>query len=140
MTEEFDAEEWLEVAEVCCDRIAGVDQEALLRTALNRAYYAALMCVKHRLERIHGPGAVPQVRTHAAILFAVRSGGRQFRDIHEGLQALQARREAADYELRSEPLGWSLVHALVGRSRDLIRRHIKALPDAEFRTLVLPPR
>jgi hypothetical protein len=42
---DFNAEEWLEVAEVCCDRIVGVDQEALLRTALNRAYYAALLCV-----------------------------------------------------------------------------------------------
>jgi hypothetical protein len=47
---DFDAEEWLEVAEVCCDRIAGVNQEALLRTALNRAYYAALLSVKRRIE------------------------------------------------------------------------------------------
>jgi len=137
---DFDAEEWLEVAEVCCDRIAGVNQEALLRTALNRAYYAALLCIKRRLERIHGPGAVPQVRTHAAILWAVRSGGRPFRYIHKSLQALQARREAADYELRSAPLIWDRVHTQVRFSRDLIRRHIKALPDAEFRRLVLPRR
>jgi hypothetical protein len=135
---DFDAEEWLEVAEVCCDRIAGVSQEALLRTALNRAYYAALLCVKRRIEGVHGRSAVPQVRTHAAILSAVRSGGHNFRYIHKSLRALQARREAADYELRSELLGWSMVHGLVGRSRELIRRHIKALPDAEFRRLVLP--
>jgi hypothetical protein len=83
---------------------------------------------------------VPQVRTHVAILLAVRSGGHTFRYIHKGLQALQARREAADYDLRSEPLGWSMVHGVVGRSRELIRIHIKGLPDAEFRRLVLPRR
>src|SRR4051812_46911628 len=131
----FNAEEWLEVAEVCCDRIVGVDQEALLRTALNRAYYAALLCVKRRIERVQGRGAVPQSRTHAAILDAVRSGGARFSDLYEGLQGLRAQREAADYELRSEPLAWSAVHAQVGRSRDLIRRHVKALPDAEFHML-----
>ena len=132
---DFDAEEWLEVAEVCCDRIVGVDQEALLRTALNRAYDAALLCIKRRIERVQGPGAVPHSRTHAAILNAVRSGGARFSDLYEGLHALRVQREAADYELTSKPLVWSRVHAQVGRSRDLIRRHIKALPDTEFRRL-----
>jgi len=132
---DFDAEEWLEVAEVCCDRIVGVDQEALLRTALNRAYYAALLCVKRRIERVQGPGAVPHSRTHAAILNAVRSGGARFSKIYEGLRTLRAQREAADYELRSKPLAWSVVHTQVGLSRELIRRHVKALPDAEFHML-----
>jgi hypothetical protein len=132
---DFDAAEWLEVAEVCCDRMVGVDQEALLRTALNRAYYAALMCVKRRIERVQGRGTLPHSRTHAAILNAVQSGGAQFSDLYEGLRALRALRETADYELTAEPLVWSRVHAQVGRSRDLIRRHIKALPDAEFRRL-----
>lgn len=137
---DFDAEEWVEVAELCCDRIHGISQEALLRTALNRAYYAALLCLKRRIERVHGRGAVPRTRTHAAILSTVRSGGTRFSDILKDLRALQARRESADYELRSEPLAWSIVHAHVSRSRELIRSRIKALPDAEFRTLVLPPR
>jgi hypothetical protein len=136
---DFDPEGWLEVAEVCCDRIAGVDQEALLRTALNRAYYAVLLCVKRRIEAVHGRGAVPRLQTHAAILKAMRSGGSLFSDIHEGLRALKAHREAADYEFRSEPLAWSMVHAQVGRSRQLIRRRIKALPDSEFRRLVISP-
>jgi len=136
----FDAEDWLEVAEVCCDRIPGVDQEALLRTALNRAYYAALLCVKWRIEGVHGRGAVPRSRTHFAILAAIRSGGTRFSDIHKALRALQALRDAADYDLRSKPLPWSVVHAQIGRSRELIRRHIKALPDAEFRRLVIPRR
>ena len=137
---DFDPEDWLEVAEVCCDRIAGVDQEALLRTALNRAYYAALLCVKRRIERVHGLGAVPTFRTHAAILEALRSGGSRFSDVYEGLGRLQALRNAADYELRLKPLLWSRVHMQVGLSRELIRRRIKALPDAEFRRLALPSR
>jgi len=132
---EFDSEEWLEVAEICCERIEGVGQEALLRTALNRAYYAALLCVKRRIERVHGRGSVSGPRTHAAILGAIRSGGIRFAEILRDLRALQALREAADYELRSEPLVWNTVHAQIGRSRTLIRQHIKALPDAEFRRL-----
>ncbi|MFL5382538.1 MAG: hypothetical protein ACJ8GN_08520 [Longimicrobiaceae bacterium] len=135
---EFDAEEWLEVAEICCERIDGVDQEALLRTALNRAYYAALLCVKRRIERVHGRGSVSGFRTHAAILGAVQSGGSRFLEILKVLRSLRARREAADYEFRSEPLAWSMVHKQVGRSRALIRQRIKALPDAEFRRLVIP--
>jgi uncharacterized protein (DUF433 family) len=134
---EFDAEEWLEVAEICCEQIKGVGQEALLRTALNRAYYAALLCVKRRIERVHGRGSVSGSRTHAAILGAIRSGGTRFSEILKDLRALQALREAADYELRSEPLAWNMVHARVGRSRALIRQHIKALPDAAFRRLVI---
>jgi hypothetical protein len=37
--------------------------------------------------------------------------------------------------LRSEPLHWNTVHSQVRFSRDLIRRDIKALPDAEFHRL-----
>jgi hypothetical protein len=70
----FDPEEWVEVGEMCCDRIPGISGEALLRTALNRAYYAVLMCVKQRIEQAHGKGAVPRFQTHAAILRAVHSG------------------------------------------------------------------
>jgi hypothetical protein len=125
----------VEVAEVCCDRIEGITAEALLRTALNRAYYAVLLCVKRRLEQVHGEGAVPQFQTHAAILDAVRSGGSEFIDIRDGLRSLQALREKADYELRSAPLMWNMVHTQVRFSRWLIRSRIKALPDAEFRGL-----
>ena len=131
----FDPEEWAEVAEMCCDRIPGIGAEALLRTALNRAYYAVLLCVKRRLEQVHGQGAVPQFRTHAAILDAVRSGGSAFTALRDGLRSLQALREKADYELRSAPLIWGEVHTHVQLSRSLIRTRIKALPDAEFRRL-----
>src|SRR6476660_7110435 len=109
----FDPDGWLEVAEVCCDTIEGVDSEALLRTALNRAYYAALLSVKRRIELVHGRNALPKFRTHAAILDATRSGGSLFFKIYKGLQALRAMRENADYELRSEPLVWTAVHAQV---------------------------
>jgi hypothetical protein len=129
---------WVEVAEVCCDRIPGIAAEALLRTALNRAYYAVLLCVKRRLEQVHGDGAVPQFQTHAAILDAIRSGGSGFIDIRDGLRSLQSLREKADYELRSAPLIWNMVHTQVRFSRNLIRTRIKAVPDAEFRRLVLP--
>jgi hypothetical protein len=99
-----------------------------------------LLSVKRRLEQAHGQGAVPRFQTHAAILGAVNSGGSQFKDIRDGLQSLQSLREQADYELRSAPLRWGVVHSQVRLSRNLIRKHIKALPDAEFRRLVLPRR
>jgi hypothetical protein len=136
----FDPEHWLAVAEACCEPIVGLDEEALLRTALNRAYYAALLSVKQRIEAAQGSKAVPRAGTHAAILGALRVGGPHFLRIHDGLQRLRRRREAADYELRSEPLVGTRVHAHVSRSRELIRRSIKALPDAEFRRLTLPQR
>src|SRR3954451_19702573 len=97
----FDPEEWVEVGELCCDRIPGISGEALLRTALNRAYYAVLLCVKRRIEQARGTGAVPRFQTHAAIRGAVDSGGSRFKDIRDGLRLLQALREQADYELRS---------------------------------------
>jgi len=136
----FDPDAWLEVAEVCCDTIEGVDAEALLRTALNRAYYAALLSVKRRIESVHGRNALPKFRTHAAILEATKSGGNQFLEIYKSLQVLRAMREAADYELRSEPLYWNAVHSQVRFSRDLIRGYIKTIPDTAFRRLVLPRR
>jgi len=112
----------------------------LLRTALNRAYYAALLSTRERIERVQGARAVPRTQTHAAILQAVKSGGTRFARINYVLQRLRALREGADYVLRSEPLMWNTVHSFVRLSRDLIRSHIKALPDAEFRKLVLPRR
>ena len=136
----FDPEEWVEVAELCCDNIPGIGGEALLRTALNRAYYAALLSMRQRIEQVHGVGSVPRVRTHAAILQAVKSGGIRFAHIHYVLQRLRTLREGADYVIGSEPLVWSAVHSHVSSTRDLIRRHIKALPDTEFRRLVLPRR
>ena len=136
----FDPEQWLEVADACCEPITGLNEEALLRTALNRAYYAVLLLIKQRIEVAQGSGAVPRSRTHAALLSALRAGGPHFVRLHDGLQRLRAHREAADYELRSEPLVVGNVRSHVARSRWLIRSRIKALPDAEFRRLVLPRR
>jgi hypothetical protein len=131
----FDPEHWLEVADACCEPIAGLNEEALLRTALNRAYYAVLLSVKQRIERAQGSGAVPRAGTHAAILDALRFGGTHFVRIHDGLQRLRRRREAADYELQSDPLVVDKVQSHIERGRWLIRSRIKALPDAEFRRL-----
>ena len=99
----FDPEQWLDVAEACCERIAGVNEEALLRTALNRAYYAALLSVRQRIEHAQGSRAVPRSRSHAAILGALRAGGAGFIKIHDSLQRLRARREAADYDMSFAP-------------------------------------
>ncbi|HEX8904536.1 MAG TPA: hypothetical protein VF771_06825 [Longimicrobiaceae bacterium] len=135
---DFDPETWLGVAEVCCITIPGIDEQALLRTALNRAYYAALLCVKQRIEAAQGPGAVPTTGAHAAILEAVRSGGSGFTDTHLSLRKLKRQRENADYLLRTPPLVRQIVHESVRQARTLIRNRIKALPEAEFRRLRVP--
>jgi hypothetical protein len=57
----FDPEEWVEVAELCCDNIPVSTERPLLRTALNRAYYAPLLSIRERIEREHGVGAVPRI-------------------------------------------------------------------------------
>src|SRR4051794_10034615 len=126
----FDPEGWLQVAEICCSNIPGVSREALLRTALNRAYYAALLALKQRIEGAQGPGAVPAWRTHDAIKQAVRTAGEPFDDIREELEDLRKARERADYVLSAVELQRELVHVFVKRSRRLIRNRIKALPEA----------
>lgn len=132
---EFDPESWLTVAELCCKSEQG---EAHLRTAINRAYYAALLSTKQRIEQAMGAGSVPRVQTHTTILNAVRSGGPKFEQIHSALSRLKRAREAADYELQNRPLRRRWVRSRVRLSRDLIRHHIKALPDTDFRGLRMP--
>jgi hypothetical protein len=134
----FDPESWLMVAEVCCTTIPGVSREALLRTALNRAYYAALLALKHRIEAVQGPGSVPSRGTHEALTQAVRVGGDGFEEVSRELSALRRARENADYVLTTVPLQWSEVHEKVRLSRRLIRNRIKAIPEAEFRRLRVP--
>ena len=134
----FDPEHWLAVAEICCSAIPGVSREALLRTALNRAYYAALLSLKQRIESAQGSGAVPAWGTYEAIKQAVRTGGDSFEEIRKDLEALRKERERADYVLFSEELGREAVHLAVTRSRRLIRNRIRALPEAEFRRLRVP--
>ncbi|HSU14520.1 HEPN domain-containing protein [Longimicrobium sp.] len=134
----FDPERWLDVAEICCSTIPGVSREALLRTALNRAYYAALLALKQRIEAVQGVGAVPAWRTHDAIKQAIRMGGDSFEEIRKDLETLRKAREQADYVLSTEDLQRDSVHLSVTRSRRLIRNRIKALPEAEFRRLRVP--
>jgi hypothetical protein len=131
----FDPESWLGVAEVCCITIPGIDREAMFRTAVNRAYYAALIALKQRIEDVQGRGVVPPTGTHEALTQAVRVGGDQFEEISRELGRLRRAREGADYVTEGEPLQWSIVRDHLTRSRTLIRNLIKALPEAEFRRL-----
>jgi hypothetical protein len=134
----FDPERWLDVADACCSGIPGVSREALLRTALNRAYYAALMALKQRIEAVQGQGAVPPRGTHEALTQAVRVGGAAFEEIRQELGHFRRAREGADYVLTAPELEHVIVYDLVQRSRRLIRNRIKALPEAEFRRLRVP--
>lgn len=132
---DFDPEEWLAVAELCCN---SGQAEAHLRTAINRAYYAALLSTKQRIEQAMGSGTVPHAGTHSAILRAVDSGGRKFKRILGALRHLKRVREVADYELEAEPPERHWVRSQVKLSRDVIRNHIKKLPDTDYRTLRVP--
>jgi hypothetical protein len=134
----FDPEQWLQVADVCCITISKVDTEALLRTAVNRAYYAALLSVRKRIEEAHGPGSVPSAGTHEAIFQAVRTGGDLFKDIYDELRVLRTARNNADYNLAAAPLVHRTAISQIGRSRWLIRNRINAMRDEEYRRLKVP--
>lgn len=135
----FDPELWLQVSEVCCISIPDVDHEALLRTAVNRAYYSALLCIRVRIEHANGAGTISNRRTHEAIFQAIRvADGPAFVRIFQWLRELRQAREVVDYELGSAPLHRETAHRLVELSRMLIRNYIKPLPDAEFRRLKVP--
>jgi hypothetical protein len=133
----FDPERWVQVADVCCSGLPGVNAQALLRTAVNRAYYAALMSVRLRIEQVHGAGAVPRARTHYAILRTLQLAGGTFQPLHAGLITLKRLREVADHELNASPLIAAEVLKVVEVSRALIRHRINAIPDAEFRRLAV---
>jgi hypothetical protein len=134
----FDPEEWLRVADICCSNIPEVSREALLRTALNRAYYAALMMLKYRVDSAQGTGAVPEWGTHEALRQAVRMGGEAFDDISETLDDLREDRTRSAYVLQNQHLEGDYVQGVVRTARWLIRNRIKALPEAEFRRLHVP--
>ncbi|HEX8697040.1 MAG TPA: hypothetical protein VF746_31770 [Longimicrobium sp.] len=134
----FDPERWLQVADVCCIKIPKVDTEALLRTAENRAYYAALLSVRKRIEEAQGPGTVPSSRTHEAIFQAVGTGGDQFEEIYRVLLLLRAARDRADYELNAPAPKYEAVVDHVRRCRWLIRNRINAMRDEEYRRLKVP--
>ncbi|HEX8244548.1 MAG TPA: hypothetical protein VF541_13675 [Longimicrobium sp.] len=134
----FDPEEWLKVAEICCSNIPQVSRQALLRTAANRAYYAALLSLKFRIDAAQGLGTVPEWRTHEAIKQAVRMGGPQFEDVAQWLGKLRSLREEADYVLTRPEFTWNEAHNLVDRARWLIRTRMKSMSDSEFRRLHVP--
>jgi hypothetical protein len=134
----FNPERWLQVADVCCINIPKVDSEALLRTAVNRTYYAGLLSVKRRIEKVQGKGAVPTSGTHEALMQALRVAGPPFEKIYRILSRLQKSRNAADYELDTAPLVRSLVVEDITRCRTLIYNQINTVRDDEFRTLIIP--
>lgn len=134
----FNPERWLQVADVCCINIPKVDSEALLRTAVNRTYYAALMSVKRRIEKVQGKGAVPTSGTHEALMQALRVAGPPFEKIYRILSRLQKSRNAADYELDTAPLVRSLVVEDITRCRELIYNQINTVRDDEYRNLFIP--
>jgi len=134
----FDPEEWLMVAEICYSNIPTVSRQALLRSALNRAYYAALLSLKFRIDAAQGSGTVPDWQTHAAIKQTIRTGGKAFEDISDSLAQIRVLREQADYVLDAPDFTWKNVHELVNQARWVIRNRIKALPEAEFRRLRVP--
>lgn len=112
-----------------------VDREAVLRTVMNRAYYAALLSFKHRIEAVNGVGTLPSRRTHDAIFRAIGMGGATFAYSYRTLRELRLLREAADYELNTRPMRSSDARKAIDRSRWLIHAHAKGLPDADFRAL-----
>jgi hypothetical protein len=134
----FDPERWLDVANACRKSMPNVDREALLRTVMNRAYYAALLSFKQRIESVNGPGTLPSRRTHDAIFRAIGAGGATFEDSYRTLRRLRRKRETADYKLNTRPTRSSDAREAVRLSRWLIRDGIKALPDAAFRALKVP--
>lgn len=136
----FDPSGWLGVADHCCGEVPGVDEQALLRTALGRAYYAALLTLRARIEQAQGAGAVPRRGTHEAILHAVRTGGREFKGVSETLHRLRRLRNSADYELDAGAFEPTDTRVEVERSRKLVRVLSSQLPDSAFLALRFPER
>ncbi|MBV9110848.1 MAG: hypothetical protein JO306_15665 [Gemmatimonadetes bacterium] len=134
----FDPEEWLKVADVCCGTIPGINRDALLRTALNRAYYAALMVLKVKIDAAQGLGSVPSHGTHEALRQAVDTAGAEFTDIARALTKLRRGRELADYVPGGSPIAYERARNAIKTARWLIRNRLKPMPDSEVRRLRVP--
>lgn len=134
----FDPAAWLVVADICCSEIPTVDRQALLRTALGRAYYAPFLVLRLRVERAQGAGAVPRQSPHEALLQAMRTAGDDFKPILLLMKRLRELRNDADYDPEAGPFDRAEVMMVVSRSRFLIRNLLPRMTDAEFRRLRVP--
>lgn len=96
----FNAATWLPLATFletldCAE--TGVAEEAVVRTAIGRAYYAAVISARDRIATQH-PSIASGVGTHSAVQKALRSTKRrQLERLALLLRNMQLDREDADY-------------------------------------------
>ena len=96
----FDPRLWLDVAQALLAPQDKVDQEARLRTCVNRSYYAALLYLVARIEAAKGPGTVPRDGRHGAIQRALKkTNANHLKKIQSALDTMREERNDADYQL-----------------------------------------
>jgi hypothetical protein len=116
----FAAADWVAVADDLVAR-AGVPlpEEAALRAAIGRYYYACLVTVASRVVTAATP--VERDTTHAQVLRALRDRDPSAQLVQADLSMLRVERNRAEY---GEPLSGDL-RALAGRTRALATRVLK---------------
>ncbi len=131
----FDPADWHAVGVACAAGLEGAPEEASRRTAIGRAYYAALLSIKRRVEAVQGEGVVPEARIHSAVPRALKDSGlREFRRVIDLLRDLKEDREDADYEIDVEPFKADEVEEALKRSRRLLDL-LTAIPAERYRNL-----
>ncbi len=112
-------------------------EEAARRAAISRAYYAAVLTVKHRVQRIHGKDVTPGEGFHSAVNRALRRTGSPFmKRIAEDLRELEDHRGVADYDLDPDPAELSDANVdLTLRRADRTIENLGRIADAEMGNL-----
>lgn len=129
----FDAEDYLRIAHKLSgkqpDKEPGVD--ALLRSAISRAYYEALLTAVKYI-KVMTPGInIPQYDTHSYVQDKLKEAGGRLLTIAENLRTMRKKRNDADYDqpLNNLPRDTQAVflqsHQVISSLTDLLSKQRK---------------
>ena len=115
---------------------ASTDPEPLLRSALNRTYYAAFISLVNRIKAECGPGSLPVEHVHREVkdrLERQRLYGLQL--LRDKLRTLEAGRDWADYETDAAAPPAKFVDEAIGKAERAVHYIKRQLTPVVIRRL-----
>jgi len=109
--------------------------EAQWRSAVSRAYYSSMLCLRDRIEAVHGDSTTPENGIHSWLKRVLREQGRaHLRKLARDLETLHGFREHADYETQDAWPPHGEVGDILARA-EAFNATVVGLPEAEIRRL-----
>lgn len=102
------------------------------RTAVSRAYYSCMLCLRDRVDEEHGEDITPEERIHSWLRRALRSSGKwHLKALARELEELHEFREHADYETHDDWPTHTDATDILARA-DRFNQKILGLPSADI--------